>query len=112
MNGINTQGENIADNGGLKEAYNAYRKWMNQNEPEGTLPGLKYTPLQLFWISAAQTLCSVSRPDYNIHKITIDVHSPEIFRVIGPISNQHNFGVDFKCAKGTKMNPTEKCEVW
>lgn len=62
LNGINTQGENIADNGGIKESYLAYQKWVNENGAEQRLPGLDFTPQQLFWLSAAQTWCSVYRP--------------------------------------------------
>lgn len=60
LNGVNTQGENIADNGGIKEAYLAYQKYVEEKGPEGKLPGLDYNTNQLFWISAAQTWCSVS----------------------------------------------------
>ena len=33
LNGINTQGENIADNGGIKEAYRAYSKYKSTDLP-------------------------------------------------------------------------------
>jgi neprilysin len=62
LNGINTQGENIADNGGIKEAYIAYTQWVAKNGEEPRLPGLDYSADQLFWIAAAQNWCSVSRP--------------------------------------------------
>lgn len=66
LNGINTQGENIADNGGIKEAYFAYKEWAAKNGPEPKLPGMEYTPEQMFWIAAAQTWCSVYRPGKSI----------------------------------------------
>lgn len=55
LNGKRTQGENIADNGGLKESFKAYRKYIEEKgEEEKTLPHLKLTPNQLFFVGYAQ----------------------------------------------------------
>ena len=62
LNGINTQGENIADNGGIKEAYISYQSLVSRLGPEPHLPGLPFSPSQLFWLSGASKWCTVSRP--------------------------------------------------
>ncbi|KAM7312472.1 neprilysin-2-like [Ixodes scapularis] len=112
INGVNTQGENIADNGGIKEAFNAYKKWVKENGPEAGLPGLKYTPQQLFWISAANIWCSKYRPEALKLSILAGSHSPASFRVIGPTSNTPEFAAEFNCPVGSPMNPVNKCTVW
>lgn len=114
MDGKKTQGENIADNSGLKSAYYAYTERIDRNKPEPHLPAFRqYTSKQMFWISAAQTWCSLDGDLYTrISMLERDVHSPNRFRVIGPMRNIKEFGMDFKCAPGTPMNPIEKCEMW
>merc|ERR1711997_1348503 len=62
LNGINTQGENIADNGGIKETFRAYERYTTRHGQEKTLPGLEHNVKQLFWLSAANTWCSKYRP--------------------------------------------------
>ncbi|XP_066143643.1 neprilysin-2 isoform X2 [Euwallacea fornicatus] len=112
LNGINTQGENIADIGGIKESYLAYRKWISRNGEEPFLPGLKYNGRQMFWISAASIWCSATREEELRQVVITDEHAPDKFRVIIPISDMEYFAQDFNCPKGSPMNPTRKCEVW
>lgn len=112
MNGVVSQGENIADNGALKQAYNAYKTWVAEHGPEKKLPGLNYTPQQLFWISAAQVWCVVSRTEYMKLKIDVGTHILNQYRVLGPIANMKDFSKDFNCPLGANMNPVKKCEVW
>ncbi|TRY73034.1 hypothetical protein TCAL_01898 [Tigriopus californicus] len=114
LNGINTQGENIADNGGIKEAYQAYEKWVARtHQKEQLLPGLgKFNQRQLFWMSAANVWCAKYRDKALKLRVLTGVHSPDMFRVRGPFSNMPEFSRDFQCPLGSPMNPEKKCEVW
>ncbi|XP_008202440.2 neprilysin-2-like [Nasonia vitripennis] len=113
INGINTQGENIADNGGIKEAYLAYNEWERSSaQQEARLPGLQYSPQQMFWIGAANVWCNKYRPEALKARVITDPHSPGEFRVIGPMSNMPEFAKDFNCPLGSPMNPAKKCSVW
>jgi membrane metallo-endopeptidase-like protein 1 len=54
LNGNNTLGENIADNGGIAQAFRAYKAFVQKHGKEPKLPGLDYTPEQLFFIAFGQ----------------------------------------------------------
>ncbi|KAG8268562.1 NEDD8 protease nep2 [Homalodisca vitripennis] len=114
LNGINTQGENVADNGGFKLAYLAYHRIANQlMEPEPGLPNLeKYSNDQLFMISTANLWCTRYRPEALRIQITTGVHSPAEFRVNGVMKNFPEFSKVFQCGPGDAMNPENKCAVW
>jgi len=112
VNGINTQGENIADVGGIKAAYRAYNHLVSNNGPEPTLPGLKYTPRQLFWLSFGRTWCNKVDPRSLKDQLITGVHSPGEFRVKGTLQNMPEFARDWNCPIGSPMNPVKKCSVW
>uniref|UniRef100_A0A8C5EV59 Endothelin-converting enzyme 1 n=1 Tax=Gouania willdenowi TaxID=441366 RepID=A0A8C5EV59_GOUWI len=112
LNGKHTLGENIADNGGLKAAYKAYVNWIEKNGEEPTLPALGMTNHQLFFVGFAQVWCSVRTPESSHEGVMTDPHSPSRFRVIGTVSNSHEFSKHFNCKSDTAMNPKHKCELW
>ncbi|XP_016337773.1 endothelin-converting enzyme 1-like [Sinocyclocheilus anshuiensis] len=112
LNGKHTLGENIADNGGLRAAYKAYINWIEKSGEEATLPALGMTNHQLFFVGFAQVWCSVRTPESSHEGVITDPHSPSRFRVIGTISNSHEFSAHFGCKADSPMNPKRKCELW
>ncbi|KAE8739548.1 hypothetical protein FOCC_FOCC014968 [Frankliniella occidentalis] len=112
INGRMTQGENIADNGGLKQSFRAYRKWVAKHGEEPRLPGINLTHNQLFFLNYAQIWCGSMRPEDALSKVRSSVHPPGPIRVLGPLSNSNDFAEAFDCPLGSPMNPADKCSVW
>jgi putative endopeptidase len=112
LNGKLTAGENIADNGGVKLAYQAYQTWKTQQHtpPPQLVDG--YTDDQLYFLAYAQSWCDKMTPEQLETRAHSNPHSPPMWRVNGVIVNQPGFGAAFKCAADTPMNPGKQCSVW
>jgi len=110
VNGKLTLGENIADNGGLKQAWDVLQERQKLRGEGPTVAGL--TEDQLFFVAAAQVWCTEATKEAERLQVQTDPHSPSKFRVIGPMVNHPGFAGAFACAPGTPMNPAAKCEVW
>ncbi|XP_022104192.1 endothelin-converting enzyme 1-like isoform X2 [Acanthaster planci] len=108
-----TLGENIADTSGLKVAFKAYRRWIaERGAEEPTLPGIRLTHNQIFFLNYGQLWCDKSRDQALIYQLQQDSHSPGKFRVWGPIMNSPDFSEAFHCKPGSPMNPAKKCSVF
>ena len=76
------------------------------------LPGLDYSPSQLFWLSGASVWCAKYRDAALRVRLMSGVHSPDMIRVRGTLSNMPEFARDWQCPLGSTMNPVKKCSVW
>ncbi|XP_028406854.1 neprilysin-4-like [Dendronephthya gigantea] len=112
VNGKMTLGENIADAGGLKLAYNAYHRWINDHGKEKVLPDLDMNSDELFFIGFAQKSCANTSKVGQFMAVHDDDHAPAKFRVNGALSNMPEFSKTFNCPANSKMNPKTKCDVW
>jgi predicted metalloendopeptidase len=110
LNGKLTLGENIADNGGMKQSFRAYMQWVEENGAEPELAG--FTNEQLFFVGAAQSWCSLITPELQEQFLVTDPHSPPKFRLNGSVINFLAFAEAFECQVGSPMNPEQRCEVW
>lgn len=104
--------ENMADTGGSKLAFLAYRKYTDSLFwPDFLLPGLDYSSDQLFFIGFALFWCS--KMDWmDQMKDVPDPHAPARYRVLKTLRNNPHFAEVFGCHQGDRMNSGRKCDVW
>ncbi|MES2591445.1 MAG: M13 family metallopeptidase [Bacteroidota bacterium] len=108
VRGENTQGENIADLGGVIMGYEAFKK-TKQGQSTEKVDG--YTSDQRFFLSYAYAWM-VNRTDESLAKqIMSDVHSPAEFRINGPLSNIDQFYTAFNIKKGDAMYRADSLRV-
>lgn len=111
VNGSMTQGENIADVGGLTMAYYAYKKSLKGQKSK--VMG-DYTGEQRFFIAWAQGWKSMTRDEELKRLLTVDYHSPAYFRAFAPLTNLPEFYEAFGVKPGDKMytEETKRVEIW
>jgi len=111
VNGALTLGENLADIGGLAIAYDAF-KLTKQGMSTDIIDG--FTSDQRFFLGYAQAWRLVNRPETMRTRITTDPHSPEEFRVNGPLANFDPFYKAFNVTEKSKLyrKPTDRAKIW
>jgi len=111
VKGALTNGENMADLGGLAIAYDAF-KMTKQGQDTTKING--YTPDQRFFISFAQIWRFKRKPEMVRMLINVDPHSPERYRSMGPLENFTPFYSAFQIKKGDKMYipDSARIKIW
>ncbi len=112
INGELTQGENIADIGGVKLAFTAFQKAIAKKGPQPKIDG--FTPEQRFFLGFAQIWRNNQRDEDLKLRLNTDPHSPGRFRTIGPLSNFVEFQKAFDIPDGSPMiRPVDqRVNIW
>jgi predicted metalloendopeptidase len=112
LNGELTQGENIADIGGVKLAYMALQKALSKKGPQAKIDG--FTQEQRFFLGFAQIWRNNQRDEDLKLQVATNPHSPGRFRTIGPLSNLVEFQKAFDIPDGSPMirSADQRVNIW
>lgn len=112
VNGTFTNGENIADLGGVNIAYDALQMYLKDKGNPGVISG--YTQDQRFFLSWATVWRTLSSEKYMVNQVKTDPHSPGYFRSFGPLTNVDAFYKAFDVKPGDKLykKPEDRIKIW
>ena len=108
INGDATQGENIADLGGLLLGLDAFKKTEAYKKGE-KIGG--YTPLQRYFLGYAYSWMYSTRKEQLASRVKTDVHSPAKERINGPVVSVPEFYEAFGIKAGDKMYRPDSLRV-
>jgi endothelin-converting enzyme/putative endopeptidase len=113
QNGLLTQGEDTADNGGLRLALMALE---NTLKAEGKTLDDKgsdgLTEAQRFFLGFANVSCTQLRPELIRTRVLTNPHSLPRYRVNNVVANMPEFARAFGCKKGQPLVHEKACRVW
>ncbi len=113
LNGRLTLGENTADNGGARIAYNAMEELIAADRTGKAAQKIDgYTPEQRFFLGFARVWCQKQTPEYARMQVTTNPHSPGKYRVNGVVQNMPEFQKAWGCKAGQPMVAENACHVW
>lgn len=111
VNGKQTLGENIGDNGGLNISFRALRNSMKEH-PLAVKDG--FTPEQRFFLAWGRVWASNMTDEVVKYLLTVDVHSPNYARVNAALPMIDAWYKAFNVKKGDKMfvPKNKRAHVW
>lgn len=112
VNGEFTNGENIADLGGVNIAYDALQMYLKDKGNPGEISG--YTQDQRFFMSWATVWRTLQKEAALVNQIKTDEHSPGLYRAFGPLVNTDAFYKAFDVKPGDKLykKPEDRIKIW
>jgi len=108
VNGSATQGENIADLGGVQLGWDAFTKTKEYKDGK-TIGGL--TPAQRFFVGWCISWMTEIRPENIRTHVKTDVHAPSFMRAWAPLTNLPQFYDAFGVKPGDRMYRADSVRV-
>jgi len=108
-----TQGENIADLGGVAVSFVAFQKWLAKH-PDFVANLTEFSQNQCFFLSYAQVWRTLIRDEAAKQLLVVDPHSPGLWRVNGILNNIPEFHEAFQVKSGDAMylEPENRVKIW
>ena len=112
VNGIFTNGENIADLGGVNIAYDALQLYLKEHGKVQKISG--YTQEQRFFISWATVWRGFSTQKHLLNQVKTDPHTPQYIRAFAPLTNVDAWYKAFGVKKEDKLYraPLDRVKIW